>query len=159
MLPIQYFELKPPRWPYFILIFLSLAYFIIEIEQGFITGREYVILAIGILLIVWSIFSFQRKKIIVDDHGITDKMLFKEIFIGWEEITFVDIRVKSSGHGISMHWKFSILDKPDYYLDFSYGRKNMHLLAQAVVTKCSPQFVSDKVRSFAENKNYPLLLN
>jgi hypothetical protein len=158
MLPLQYTELKLPKWPYFILITLSLAYFILEMDQV-ITGKDYVILAIGAVLIIWSVFSLQRKKIIIDDHGITNRMLFKEIFIGWNEITFVDILVTSSGHGISLHWKFTKLYKTHYHLDFSYGRKNMHLLAQLIIAKLGGGLVSEKVKKFAENVNYSLLLN
>ena len=139
-------------------IILFIGYLIIILEEGYISRKEYIPFIIAFLLFCWSILSLQRKKIIADDHGITIRMIFKEIFIDWKEIKSVDIKIKT-GHGLSPEWKFERWGKPDYTLDFSYGRNNMHILSQALVTKCQNAHISNKVRKFAENKNYSLLLN
>ena len=157
MLPIQYHELKPPKYVYYILILLAVVNYIIVIDQGSITKKEYAVLAISAFLIIWSIFSLQRLKIIIDDHGITNRTLFKEVFIEWKEITFVDIRINSAGHGISFLWKLKRVDKPDYHLNIS-GRKNMQLFARLVIVKLGEDYVAEKVKKFSENINHSLLL-
>jgi hypothetical protein len=146
------------RWPYLIFIIIVPYYAITVFRQGHVERKDYAVLICGAFLLVWAILSLQRRLMIIDDHGITSRKIFKEIFIAWSEIKSVDIVVKTHGQGLSLSWKFERFDKPTYEMDFSYGKSKMQILADAIVTKCSAANVSDKVKRFAKDKNTSLLL-
>lgn len=159
MIPVQYSEINVPKWPYLFAILFALVCLYSISKQNQLSKTDYIALAISVVLICWAILSIKRNKIIIDNDGFTHRKILKDTLIQWHEIKSVDIVMEGGHAGITFVWKFESWNKKDYRMYFSYGRKKLQFLAQALVSKCDTVYISSRVKKFAVNKNYSFFLN
>ena len=145
MLPIQPYTFKPSRWVALVLPALVLAYLMVIKDQQKITRKEYATIVIGVISAGVSLIYFARRKIEIDNEGITDIKMFGKTFIAWQEIVASDIVVEAEGHGIRPKWVIERNNATPYKMDLPFGRRNFKIMAEAFTMRASHAQLSNKI--------------
>ena len=141
-----------------ILIFLVPFLFLMAL-QVYIKYTAPIMLFVCFLLFAGALFYYliQKRKIIIDDMGITNQLLFKKVqYIPWKEITKSSIEWQNSILFTSYQWVFknNSTEKVSIMI-YNYSRKDLQLIAETLLKKCPTIRVDPKIKDLAEGK-YPL---
>lgn len=160
MLPIQPYTFRPNRWVFLLLIGLSLACGGFLFEQKEIKRSDYGVVFCAVLVCTFCVLSLKRVLIQIDNDGILDRKIFSQTYIPWDEIDASDVIIESHVHGISPRWLFETIDKKPYKMDVPYSKKkNVRILAEALVMRAPHAQLSNKIIKLSEGKTTNLIMD
>lgn len=159
MLPIQPYTFRPSKLIFLILIGMCLLYGIFLFEQGGVKRNEYAIVLSAIFLVAYSILAMKRLKIYIDNDGILHQKIFSTTFINWQDIIASDIVIEAHGHAITPRWVFQTKNNKSYKMDMPYGKKNIRILAEALVMRAPAARLTNKIINLSKGEDTSLFLD
>jgi hypothetical protein len=153
MFPIQSTTLFPRRllmaFPFLVCIvimFIVLA----NAEKTSLETFYLTLIPLTITALIW--LGRKKVQLIIDNDGITYKTIFKEQYVPWKDINKTHLKyehhVESGGH----YWFFNTSAKPLKFFINLYSRKNLQIIAQAVVEKCKHSAIEERIYNMAEGR-------
>lgn len=152
MIPIQTTYLKP-RTKFLLLFFLVPVAMIVLFASDEIRDKEFLIWAL-VISVAFAIvyFIIGKSYVMIDNHGITIKNIFKEKSLDWKDIQRFYLKIIHTGKSTQRLWYF---EAGGASLNFStnlYSRKSLQSVAEALVSKCTHAQIEPKIREMAEGK-------
>jgi hypothetical protein len=102
-----------------------------------------------VLLFIWAKYMY----VILDNDGITYRVIFKKRSIAWKDIQQTNLGFEFHGHSGDFAWNFTAIDKKQ--INFSAGyfsKKSNRQIAEAVVEKCPAHIVAGEIKNISEGK-------
>ncbi len=153
-LPLVREEIKVKKWPFIIFIALYLLFFLFVINVKLIEDSLKWIVAGSILFIVVLSYIVMKVKIVIDNTGIVQQILIgKQKELEWQDIKSTRINWEINIHGAELSWDFigasgkTLRINPSYY-----SRRNLKMIAEALLSKCAHADLDKRIFQMAEGK-------
>lgn len=153
-LPLTREEIKVRKWPFLILLgfYLVFVVYIIDVTSTEVSLKW--ILAGSLLFIAVLFYVVINNKIIIDNKGIVQQIFFgKQKDVEWTNIKSSKMNWDFTFHGGELSWELIdmygniIRINPSYY-----SRKNLKLLAGALLRKCAHADLDKRIFEMTEGK-------
>ena len=150
-LPIPTTTIKPRSWFFLVVLLLIMATYQFALRSVEPNEARYILLLPALLvIIIW--FLFQRTSITFGNEGIMYKTVFATRTFQWEDVTRTYLRFKHRGKSGNMQWRFDLFEKRHHISISFYRRKELQLLAEAVVEKCRQAEIDPRITGMATGK-------
>jgi hypothetical protein len=153
MLPVQYEEITPRKWPILIIFCLCCLPFILAKFSGeHIRGIDWFI-AGSLVLTLLIYYMGMKLKIVLDNDGFEIHNIFRKQRLNWLEIRQSKLSFEIEAHSGDIKWVFRTAEGREYSFSPSYfSRYSIQKIAEALIRKSPSALISDKIRNIAEGK-------
>jgi hypothetical protein len=154
MLPITTQEIKFRKMPLYVIAAILVLFGYILIDTGKLNDTANLV-AGGIVLAILLLFYFSSKlNLVIDNDGITQERFFGKVMeLPWTNIKTSSLAWHFHGHGANLLWEFTCYEGKNFSITPTYySRKDVRLLAEAVVLKCKQAVIDKRIINMANGK-------
>lgn len=147
-------EITIRKGPLYFIAAVFMSFLLILHEQGKVNDGASIAAAIGLAIFGIIYYMLSKNKLVVDNDGLIHCLFFgKQKSMLWQDVKSSRLSWHFHGHGANIEWAIEPFSGRNISFQPSfYNRKNLRIIAEALVDKCPNAVIDQRIKKMAEGK-------